>query len=112
VDKLYKGLMQMQEQAFEAGRFQVAYHLLAAALYAAEELNSIELLEELGALASNRQAELDRKEPAHPISSASAHGRGNSALFATLAKTAGPARGRLAADAAVGRMRGHADPAD
>jgi hypothetical protein len=74
-DKLYDRLMQMQERAFEAGRFQVSYHLLAAAVHAAEELRRAELLDE------------------------------NSALFATLATTANATRARIAADAAVGRVR-------
>src|SRR3712207_5650896 len=87
-DMLYQRLMQMHEEAFEAGLFEVSYHLLAAALHAAEELDSVALLEQLGALANSRQAELDQREPAHAISTTSAQARGNSALFATLAATA------------------------
>jgi hypothetical protein len=105
-DKLFQHLMQMQEQAFRDRRFEVSFHLLAAAVHAAEELKSVGLLKELGALASSRQEELDRKEPVHAISTAAAQARGNSALFATLATTANATRARIAADAAVGRIRG------
>ena len=104
-DKLYQRLMQMQEQAFREGRFEVSFHLLAAAVHAAEELKDIALLEELAVLANSRQEELDRKEPAHTISTAAAHGRGNSALFATLATTANATRARIAADPTFGRIR-------
>jgi hypothetical protein len=104
-DKLYDRLMQMQERAFEAGRFHVSYHLLAAAVHAAEELKRVELLDELVELANRRQEDLDRREPMHAISTASAQGRGNSALFATLATTANATRARIAADAAIGRVR-------
>ena len=107
-DKLYDRLMQMQERAFEAGRFQVSYHLLAAAVHAAEELKRAGLLDQLAELANSRQEDLDRREPMHAISTASAQGRGNSALFATLATTANAARARMAADAAVGRVRDRA----
>jgi len=104
-DELYHRLMQMQEQAFGNGQFQVSFHLLAAAVHAAEELKSVALLEELAALANSRQEALDRKEPVHAISTAAAHGRGNSALFATLATTANATRARIAADVVVGRSR-------
>ena len=107
-DKLYDRLMQMQQQAFEAGRFQVSYHLLAAAVHAAEELKRAELLDQLAELANSRQEDLDRREPMHAISTASAQGRGNSALFATLATTAKATRARIAADAAFGRVRDRA----
>jgi hypothetical protein len=107
-DKLYHNLMKMQQQTFEAGRFQVSYHLLAAAVHAAEELKRVELFDELAELANSRQEDLDRREPTHAISTASAHGRGNSALFATLATTAHATRARIAADAAVGRARDRA----
>ncbi len=111
-DKLYNRLMQLQEEAFEAGRFEVAYHLMAAALHAAEELHRVDLLDELGRRASSRQTELDSREPEHAISSASAQRRGQSALFATLATTAAAARSRVAAQAAVGRLRERTGGAD
>jgi hypothetical protein len=111
-DKLYQRLMQMQEQAFREGRFEVSFHLLAAAVHAAEELKNIALLEELAVLANSRQEELDRKEPVHAISTAAAHGRGNSALFTTLATTANATRAGIAADAAVARVRERTEGAD
>jgi len=110
-DKLYQRLMQMQEEAFKAGRFEVSYHILAAAVHAAEELNSVALLEEIGVLATARQAGLDARDSTHTISTASAQGRGNPALFANLSVTANAARTRIAADAAVGRMHGRPEKA-
>jgi len=79
-DKLCQRLMQMQEEAVGSGRFEVAYHLLAAA--------------------------------GHGISTASAQRRGNTALFATSSVTASAARARIAADAAVSRLRDHPGGAD
>jgi hypothetical protein len=111
-DKLYQRLMQIHEQAFEAGRFQVAYHVMAAAVHAAEEFNSVESLEQVEVLARSRQAELDEREPEHAISTASAKSRGNTALFANLATTAGAARVRISAEVTVGRMRSVGGGAD
>ena len=104
-DKLYRTLMQMHEETFDAGLFEVSYHLLAAALHAAEEVNDIERLARLETLATQRQAEIDRTQPRHKVSSASANGRGNFALFTSLSAIAGAARGRIAADQAVSRIR-------
>jgi hypothetical protein len=104
-DKLYGTLMQIHEETFDAGLFEVSYHLLAAALHAAEEANDIERLTQVETLAKQRQAEIDRTQPQHKVSSASANGRGNFALFTSLAAIAGAARGRIAADQAVARIR-------
>ena len=104
-DKLYRQIMQMHDQAFAAERYEVAYHLLAAAMHAAEELKSVDLLERLEAMALTRQSEIDETAPGHTISSGSAHRRGHSALFANLATTAAAARGRIAADSVVARIR-------
>src|SRR5215218_1311433 len=104
-DKLYRILMQMHEEAFAAGLFEVSYHLLAAALHAAEELNDTERLTRVETLATQRQAGIDRTQPQHKVSSASANGRGNFALFTALSATAGAARGRIAAEQAVARIR-------
>jgi hypothetical protein len=104
-DKLYRTLMQMHEEAFAAGMFEVSYHLLAAAMHAAEDANDVDRLKAVEGLATQRQAEIDRTQPHHSVSSASAGGRGNFALFTSLSATAGAARGRIAADQAVARVR-------
>jgi len=107
-DKLYRTLMQMHEDTFAAGLFEVSYHLLAAALHAAEEADNLELITRVEMQATQRQAEIDRSQPQHKVSSASAAGRGNFALFTALSATAGAARGRIAADQAVARVRNEA----
>lgn len=104
-DKLYQALMQLHQDSFEEGRFEVAYHTLAAALHAAEEINNAELLTTIQSLATKRQAEIDRIWPEHKVSSASARRRGNHPLFTALAATTGAARGRITAEQAVARVR-------
>jgi hypothetical protein len=104
-DQLYQHLLQLHDDAFEAERYELSYHVLAAALHAAEELDSPELLKSLQKVAANRQSQIDELRPEHNISSEAAKGRGNSALFASLANIADAARGRIAADQAVERLR-------
>jgi len=104
-DQLYQHLLQLHEDTFEAQRFELSYHVLAAALHAAEEMNSPELLKSVQKLAARRQAQIDGLRPEHKISSEAAKGRGNFALFASLANIADAARGRIAADQTVERLR-------
>jgi hypothetical protein len=104
-DKLYQHLLQLHHDTFEAQRYELSYHVLAAALHAAEELNSVALLTNVQSVAANRQAEIDQLQPEHRISSMAAKVRGNFALFTSLANIAGAARGRIAADQTLGRLR-------
>jgi hypothetical protein len=103
--QLYDRIMDMHEQAFRDRRFDVAYHLLAAALHAAEELNSVELLSHISEVAATRQKSIDELRPEHRLSSNSAHHRGNHAQFATLVGIAAAAKGRITAEQALERSR-------
>jgi hypothetical protein len=104
-DELYEHLLQLHDDTFEAERYELSYHVLAAALHAAEELNSVELLKSVQGVAAKRQAVIDQLRPQHRISSEAAKGRGNFALFTSLANIAAAARGRIAADQTVERLR-------
>ena len=104
-DQLYQHLLQLHNDTFEAERYELSYHVLAAALHAAEELNSVELLTHVQTVAAKRQAEIDRLQPEHRISSEAAKARGNFALFTSLANIAVAARGRIAADQTLERLR-------
>jgi hypothetical protein len=104
-DQLYQHLLQLHDDTFAAQRYELSYHVLAAALHAAEELNSPELLKSVQKVAANRQAEIDELRPDHKISSEAAKGRGNFALFASLANIADAARGRIEVDRTVERLR-------
>jgi hypothetical protein len=102
---LYDHLMDLHGQAFDAERFEAAYHVLAAALHVAEELDDVERLSAIERLAANRQGRLDSTEPRHVMSSGSASVRGNTARFTALALTAKAARGRINADRATTKSR-------
>jgi hypothetical protein len=103
--QLYERILDMHEQAFRDGRFDLAYHLLAAALHAAEELNSIDLLSDISDLAAKSQKSIDELKPEHRLSSNSAHHRGNHAQYTALVGIAAAAKGRISADHALERSR-------
>lgn len=104
-DQLYHRLLQMHEEAFVAGRFEAGYHILAAALHVAEELESMELLTAVSELAKKRQREMDALQPTHRLSTRSAARRGNTAQYTALAAIATAVKGRISADLAL--ERGH-----
>ena len=103
--QLYDRIMGMHEQTFGEGRYDLAYHLLAAALHAAEELNSIELLDHIADRAAKCQRSIDGLNPQHRLSSNSAKHRGNHAQFTALTAIAAAAKGRITADHALERSR-------
>ena len=93
-------LMRLNSSSYDAGRYEVAYHLLAAALHCAEELCDLQLASSVQARAEQQQAQLDETQPPHPLSSRGARGRGTHPLFATLARTARAAASRIKAQIA------------
>jgi hypothetical protein len=103
--QLYDRIMGMHDQTFREGRYDLAYHLLAAALHAGEELNNVELLDQIGALAAKCQRIIDSLKPDHRLSSNSAKHRGNHAQFTALTAIAAAAKGRITADRALERSR-------
>jgi hypothetical protein len=97
--------LDLHEEAFAAGRFELGYHLLAAALHAAEDLDSLELLDDVKKLAQQRQDKVDAFRPDHRLSSSSARRRGNPAQYASLVAIAAAVRGRITADRALTRSQ-------
>jgi hypothetical protein len=102
-EQLYQTLMQMHEQAFAVERFELSYHLLAAALHAAVEVENQDWLADVEILATDRQTEIDQHHTREKSSSTSASGRGTIARFTSLAATAAAMRGRIVAQQALQR---------
>jgi hypothetical protein len=84
----YSAVMEMHSRAFTDRRFEASYHLLAAALHFAEEMDSVERLDTILRLCSDRQAEAR-----------------NSAQFVSLAATTKAVIGRIGAGRALKRNR-------
>ena len=93
-------LMRLNTAAYDAGRYEVAYHVLSAALHCAEELWDLPMATSVQARARQQQADLDEMDPPHPLSSRGASGRGTNPLFASLARTAHAAASRIKAQMA------------
>jgi hypothetical protein len=104
-DHLYRHLIDLHEAAFQSGRYELGYHLLAAALHAAEDLDDLDLLSDLGKLAQEAQTEIDRQSPTHRLSSTAAKKRGNPAQYSSLVAIVAAVKGRITADRALQRSQ-------
>jgi len=93
-------LLRINGTSYAAGHFQVAYHVLSAALHCAEDLLDPELAATVRERAERQQTELDRTEPPHPLSTAGASRRGTHPLFTSLSRTAHAAYARIKAQLA------------
>jgi hypothetical protein len=56
----YAMLLELNREAFEAGRYKAAYHALLSAMYCAEELGDAGRLAEVAAVAKEQGEWLDR----------------------------------------------------
>jgi hypothetical protein len=107
-------LLRINGTSYAAGHFQVAYHVLSAALHCAEDLLDPELAASVQERAERQQAELDRTEPPHPLSTVGASRRGTHPLFTSLSRTAHAAHARIKAQLAQAHaqsvLHGHLPP--
>ena len=88
-------LLRINGASYAEGHFGVAYHALCAALHCAEDLADLEMATAVQERAERQQAELDRTEPPHPLSTVGASRRGTNPLFTTLGRTAHAACARI-----------------
>ena len=73
--ELYSVLLDWNKAQFEQGRYETAYHLLMAALHAADDESKADQLDMIGTLAATEQTRLDVLAPGHRLASAQAHSR-------------------------------------
>ena len=85
-DEWYEQLLSISRQAFEQSAFEMAYHLLAAAMYCAKALGNLPMLRELLQEVERQRLQLDRPAPTYPLSSASASNRGHESSYSSLAR--------------------------
>ncbi|HKU61651.1 MAG TPA: hypothetical protein VJQ44_10575 [Gemmatimonadales bacterium] len=102
---LAEQLMRINRASYADGRYEVAYHVLGAALHCAEELVDLEMAVAVQQRAESQQAELDSRVPPHPLSTEGAARRGTHALFSSLGRTANSARARIKAQLAQSHAR-------
>ncbi len=99
---MYERLMAVNQQAFEAGLFNVAYHALAAALYCARQLPDNQGLHAVERVAREQLAWIDQNAPGYEHSSESAAQRNHESIFLALARQA-------AASVQINHRREHPD---
>jgi hypothetical protein len=92
---LIEQLLRINATTYRAGLYQVAYHVLAAALHCADELADLDLATAVQQRAEQQQADLDDVAPVHLLSTKGASGRGTSPLFTSLGRTAHATASRI-----------------
>ena len=109
-----RAVFRLEANEAGAGRFETAYHLLAAAMHLADWLGDDAALAEVERRATDRQRTLDLPpgpgRAAHHLSSAAAAKRGTVALFTSLSRILEATRARLHARAALGPHGGQTPP--
>ena len=85
---MYARLMAISNEAFAGQHFEVAYHALAAAMHWARDSHAMHQIKEVELVAQQQLDWIDKHAPAHPVSSQSAHMRGNQSIFRLLAHQA------------------------
>ena len=85
LELLFDEIMELNRRAVNVGEFEVAYHLLAAALHAAgDDETRIDAVMEL----AREQADIVDAQPDHPLGHERATSRGTTPLFHSLVTTA------------------------
>jgi hypothetical protein len=85
---LYVLFLGQNTELFAAGQFEVAYHVLAAAMHCANSLRDGGLLEEVQHRAQEQGEWIDRHAAEHPLSSRNAHFRNNESIYVSAARQA------------------------
>lgn len=91
-------VLKLNADAAAEGEFEVAYHLLLAALHVAEGRKDALVLDRITQLAREQGAAIERVQPPHPLSRKQAHLRGQTALFDSLLAHIEAVRLRLHSD--------------
>ena len=91
-------LLELNRRAAEQGSFDVAYHLLMAALHHADHARDQRAVDEIGRLAREQAEALERVKPPHTLSRHQAHLRGQTAIFDSFAAHVDAVRLRLQSD--------------
>ena len=90
-------LLALNRRAADEGDFEVAYHLLMAALHFVDHAKDLDALEEIARL-GREQGQALENVPSHPLSRRQAHLRGQTALFDSFAAHVEAVRLRLTSE--------------
>lgn len=85
---LFEKLVVLDQEAFSAGHYSVAYHLLAAALHCAVDDNNLQNLARVSTMAAEHLVWIDANAPDYEHSTISATARGHGSIYSMLARQA------------------------
>lgn len=88
LSNLYQRLMQINQETFADGYYNVAYHVLAAALNCAQTLRDIQGLVEVERVANEQLQWIDAHHPEYEHSTQSASALGYPSIYDSLARRA------------------------
>lgn len=91
-------VLKLNAEAVARGQYEVAYHLLMAALHVADDAKDLAALERVAQLAKEQGAALERLQPSHHLSRRQAQLRGQTAVFDSLITHVDAVRLRLQSD--------------
>jgi hypothetical protein len=99
-------LWHLHIEAMRGAHWDIAYHLLAAALHCAELADNLALVTSVQGMAALHQEAIDALDPPSRYATSSAQVRGTSPLFTSLHDTARAIAGRLSAERTRRRKSG------
>ena len=94
-------LLNLSHESAGAGRYEVAFHLLSAAMHDAEASADLTALDQVAKVCAAQAAALDAIEPPHALSSKGAENRGTQPLYQSLRNLIEIVRTRLEARATL-----------
>ena len=98
-------VLKLNAEAAAHGHYEVAYHLLMAALHVADDEKDLAALERIAKSILEQAAAIERMQPPHHLSRHQARLRGQTALFDSLAAHIEAVRLRLQSDAQRAKLR-------
>ena len=96
-DDYFNCVLDLADQAGRRGEYEVAYHLLMAALHVADRRRDLHSVDQVGQRAAGQGEEVEAVRPPHQLSRVRAAERGQTALYDSL---------RLHVDAVRTRLHG------
>jgi hypothetical protein len=96
---MLRELLELNRQAADRGDFEVAYHLLMAALHAADHAKELSALDDIARRGREQGKALEQVKPPHPLSRRHADLRGQTSVFDSFAAHVEAVRLRLVSDA-------------
>lgn len=98
-------VLKLNAEAAARGQYEVAYHLLMAALHAADHEKDLAALDRISKIGKEQSAAIERIQPPHHLSRRQAQLRGQTSLFDSLGAHIEAVRLRLQSEEQRAKVR-------